>query len=67
MTYGYGQMDTRPGEPMEPTGMVGKGVGEQEERNMIELSLHRDRVGDTEHLVWADEGCPGTWPGSRTI
>ena len=43
MTYGYGQMDTRPGEPMEPTGMVGKAVGEQEERNMIEFLLHRSR------------------------
>ena len=40
MTYGYGQMHTRPGEPMEPTGMVGKGVGEQEERNKIKFLLH---------------------------
>ena len=36
MTYGYGQMHTRPGEPMEPTGMVGKAVGEQEEQSKIE-------------------------------
>ena len=40
MTYGYGQMHTRPGEPMEPTRMVGKAVGEQEERNKIEFSHH---------------------------
>ena len=40
MTYGYGQIDTRHGEPMEPTGMVGKAVGEQEERNMIEFLRH---------------------------
>ena len=40
MTHGYGQMDIRPGEPVEPTGMVGKGVGEQEERNKIEFSHH---------------------------
>ena len=36
MTHGYGQMGIRPGEPMEPTGMVGKAVGEQEERIKIE-------------------------------
>ena len=27
MTHRYGQMDTRPGEPVEPTGMGGEAVG----------------------------------------
>ena len=40
MTHGYGQMHTRPGEPMGPTRIVGKAVGEQEERNMIEFLPH---------------------------
>ena len=40
MTHGYGQMDTRPGEPMEPTGMLGKAVGEQEESILFESYGH---------------------------